>query len=447
MKERNLNMTQGHPGKLLMAFALPLMVGNVFQQLYTVVDIAIVGRGVGMDALAALGTVDWLNWMYLGIAQGLTQGFSVRMAQKYGQSDADGLRRTLGSAARLSVIIGLITAVVGQLLLGIFMDLLQVPQTLQPQAALYSRVILLGIPAMMFYNLTASVLRATGDSRTPLAAMAVAAVTNIVLDCVAVFLLNWGIAGAAAATVLAQILAGAICTVRIVKTPALRFGLSDMARDAFLSRQMLGLGLPVAAQNMVIAVGGMAVQSVVNHFDTAFIAGFTATNKLYGLLEIAAISYGYAVTTYTGQNYGAMLWKRIKSGTRWAALISLLTAAVIGALMLAFGQEITMLFLSSEDPALAAAAGETAYRYLCVMALWLPVLYLLYAYRSALQGMGDTKTPLLSGVLEFILRVSAALVIGYTGHQMGIFYAEVLAWTGAAILLAAAYYRREGKLA
>ena len=210
MSNQNLNMTQGHPGKLLMAFALPLMAGNVFQQLYTVVDIAIVGRGVGMDALAALGTVDWMNWMYLGIAQGLTQGFSVRMAQKFGQADGPGLRRTLGNAAYVATIIGIITAVVGQAALGLFLKLLQVPPELLPQAELYSRVILLGIPAMMFYNFTASVLRSVGDSRTPLTAMIIAAITNIVLDCVAVFLLDWGIAGAAAATVLAQILAGVI---------------------------------------------------------------------------------------------------------------------------------------------------------------------------------------------------------------------------------------------
>ena len=446
MKQKNLNMTQGHPARLLMAFALPLMFGNVFQQLYTVVDTAIVGRGVGMDALAALGTVDWLNWMYLGVVQGFTQGFSVLMSQKYGQGDIAALKRSLGTAARLSIVIGLLTAVAGQAALGGFMTLLQVPQALRPQAALYSRIFLLGVPAMMFYNLTASILRAVGDSKTPLYAMAVAAVSNIVMDCVAVFILGWGIAGAAAATVAAQVLAGTMCALRIAKTPMLRITRADMSRSAALSRQMMGLGLPVAMQNIIISVGGMAVQSVVNRFDTSFIAGFTATNKLYGILEIAAISYGYAVTTYTGQNYGAMLHDRIKRGTRWAVGISLVTAGVIAAVMLALGRPITMLFISADSPALAAAAGETAYRYLCVMAVMLPVLYLLYAYRSALQGMGDTRIPLLSGVVEFVMRVGAALIIGMTQWQNGIFYAEVLAWTGAALLLAAAYYRRERRL-
>lgn len=446
MSKRMLNMTQGHPAKLLMAFALPLMLGNMFQQLYTVVDIAIVGRGVGMEALAALGTVDWMNWMYLGLVQGLSQGFSVRLAQEYGRGDLAAFRKSLGNAVWLAVLSALVTALVAQVALKLFMQMLGVPDGLWAQAELYSRVILLGIPAMMYYNLAASVLRAVGDSKTPLIAMVVAAVTNIVLDCVAVFGLGWGIPGAAAATVAAQVVAGTLCAVQIGKNPALRFGKADLRRDGRLQGQMMGLGLPVAAQNLVIAAGGMAVQSVVNHFDTSFIAGFTSTNKLYGLLEIAAISYGYAVTTYTGQNFGAEKWQRIRQGTRWAAVISVITAVAIGAALLVFGRQITGLFLSNEDPAQAAAAGDTAYHYLSVMAWCLPVLYLLYAYRSALQGMGNTRVPLLSGVVELVMRVSAAIVVGNIAWQEGIFYAEVLAWTGAAALLAGAYYRSERHL-
>ncbi len=443
---KNLNMVQGHPGKLLLRFALPLMAGNVFQQMYTVVDTAIVGQGVGMDALAALGTVDWLNWMFLGIAQGFAQGFSVRMSQKVGQGDDAGLKRTLGISALLSVLVALSALAAAQLCLPLFLDWLGVPPALRPQAALYSRVILLGIPAMVFYNYTASVLRSVGDSKTPLVAMVAAAVSNIVLDCLAVFWLGWGIGGAAAATVIAQILAGILCMVRILKTPALRFGRKHMAWDSTLARDLMGLGLPVAAQNIIISVGGMAMQTVVNRFPTAFIAGFTATNKLYGILEIAAVSYGYAVTTYTGQNYGAMRWDRIKKGTAWALGISIGTSVLIGGIMLLFGRQITMLFISREDPVLAAAAGETAYQYLAVMALGLPVLYLLYVYRSALQGMGNTRIPLLSGVVEFVIRVGGAMIIGSILWQQGVFLAEVLAWTGAAVLLAASYYVHAARL-
>ena len=311
---------------------------------------------------------------------------------------------------------------------------------------LYSRIILLGIPAMIYYNFTASVLRAVGDSKTPLMAMAVAAVTNIILDCIAVFYLGWGIAGAAGATVLAQCLAGTFCALKIMKTPLLRFGRRHMARDGKLSRNLMGLGLPVAAYNVVIAVGGMAVSSVVNGFDTSFIAGYTATNKLYGVLEIAALSYGYAVTTYTGQNFGAMCWDRIRKGTNWAVVISLATSAAIGGVMIFFGRPVTMLFISSDSAQLAAAAGQTAYLYLCAMAAMLPVLYLLYVYRSALQGIGNTRIPLIAGILEFVIRVSGAMLVALSGWQEGIFLAEVGAWMGAAALLSVSYYYYAARL-
>lgn len=443
---RQLKMTAGHPGKLLLTFALPLMFGNIFQQLYTVVDTAIVGKGVGMDALAALGTVDWLNWMFIGIAQGFTQGFSVQLAQKFGEGDIPGLKRSLGVSLILSAWIALGLTAVSQLFLPQFAQLLQIPEQLQGMAMLYDRVLFAGIPAMLFYNFCASVLRAVGDSKTPLYAMVAASLTNIALDCLAVFVLDWGIAGAALATVFAQILSGVICAVKIWKTPELRIGKEDLAYDAGNAKRLMYLGVPVAAQNIVISIGGMAVQSVVNRFDTSFIAGFTSSNKLYGVLEIAALSYGYAVTTYTGQNYGAGQWNRIRKGTRWAVFISLITSVIIGSVMILLGRPITMLFISSESPELAAAAGEAAYQYLFAMSAALPILYLLYAYRSALQGMGNTRIPLLSGVLELVVRVSAAFLIGLAGWKMGLLYIEPLAWVSATVLLCSAYYVSAAKL-
>ena len=439
-------MTAGHPGRLLFFFALPLMFGNMFQQFYTVVDTAIVGRGVGMDALAALGAVDWLNWLFLGIAQGFSQGFSVRMAQKYGQGDTEGLKQTIGVAARLAIIISAASVAVAQLGLPLFMQLLHVPADLKPMSEIYCRIVMSGIPGVFFFNFCAATLRAVGDSKTPLIAMITAALTNVVLDCVAVFGLGWGIAGAAAATVLSQCLSGAICARKIWRSPLLRFSKKHMSKDTALEKILLGLGAPVATQFTVISVGGMVIQSVVNGFAKSFIAGYTATNKLYGILEIAASSYGHAVTSYTGQNYGAGKIDRIRSGVRWAAGISLLTSAVIATVMVVFGRPITMLFISREDAALAAAAGETAYTYLRVMSTALPALYLLYVFRSALEGMGKTNISLLSGIAEFCIRVGGAFIVGRTLMQNGIFYAEVGAWIGAAILLCIAYYRHMAKL-
>lgn len=439
---KNLNMTQGNPLKLLIQFALPLMFGNMFQQLYTVVDTAIVGQGVGMEALAALGGVDWLNWMMLGIAQGFTQGFSVRVSQKFGEEDIPGLRRFMGQSAILSAALALLCVLLGQLLLPVFLLFLRVPVQLRDMASLYTRILFGGLPAVFFFNYCSSMLRAVGDSKTPLVAMAIASIVNIILDIVTVFVLDWGIAGAAIATVIAQCLSGVVCMVKICRTSTLRFQKKDLVLDKTVLGNLLRLGTPSAAKNTVVALGGMAVMTVVNSFGTAFIAGFTSTNKLYGLLEICALSYGYAVITYVGQNYGAMRFDRIKIGMKSATILAVATALVISALMFVFGKPITMLFISTDNPADAVQAGTVAYRYLCIMAAWLPVLYILYLLLSALQGLGDTVRPMHSGIIELVCRVAIAIFVAYIGYESGIFFAEIIAWTGAAVYLWYHYRKR-----
>ena len=436
------NMTQGKPMKLLTVFALPLMFGNIFQQLYTVADIAIIGRGVGMDALAALGSVDWLNWMMIGIAQGFTQGFSVRIAQKYGEGNLPEMRRFIGQSALLSVVLSFLYLFLGQLLLSSLLLLLQVPADLAPMAELYTRTLLIGAPAVMFFNYCSSVLRAVGDSQTPLKAMIIASVANILLDLAAVFWLDLGIAGAGMATNIAQCMAGGICAVKIIRNPVLHFGRKELQKNTIILKNLIAIGTPAAAKNIIISVGGMAVQAIVNGFGTGFIAGYTATSKLYGLLEIAAISYGYAITTYVGQNYGARKVQRIRQGIRTAIKLSLSTSIVIAAIMVLFGRSITALFISTEIPTLAAEAKYVAYCFLCVMAAFLPVLYLLYVFLSALQGMGYTGITLISGIIEFLIRLIIARIVGWSGYEMGIFSAEIIAWMGAAIFLASNYYKK-----
>ena len=442
----SLNMTRGKPLGLLFSFALPLMFGNMFQQLYTVVDTAVVGQGVGIDALAALGAVDWLNWLFIGLAQGFCQGFCIRISQKFGEGDLPGLRKVTGQSAFLCIVIALLGTALGQLLLPVFLWALRVPGELREMASLYVRILLAGFPAVMFFNYCSSVLRAIGNSKTPLYAMIAASVTNIVLDAVAVFWLDWGIAGAAWATVLSQCLSGLICAMEIRRNHQLHFSLEDLRPQAASVKDLMAIGTPAAAKNIVIALGGMMVQSIVNGFTLSFIAGFTATNKLYGLLEIAATSYGYAVTTYVGQNYGAGKHDRIRSGMKAAISLSLITSAIIAAVMLLFGRPITMIFISREDPVLAAAAEDIAYWYLCCMAISLPILYLLYVFQSGLQGLGNTLATMVSGIIEFCLRVSLSIAVGITGFQYGIFGAEVSAWWGAAIFLALSFVKAYKKL-
>lgn len=437
---QNQNMTSGKPTRLLFFFALPLMLGNIFQQLYTVVDTAIVGKGVGMDALAALGAVAWLNWLPVGIAQGFTQGFSVRMSQNFGKGDMAALRKTAGASATLSAVISAVATLISLAALPACLDLLAVQAELRGMAHLYSEILIIGIPVTMFYNFCSSVLRAVGDSKTPLYAMIAAAVINVILDLLAVYVLHLGIAGAAVATLIAQCAAGFLCTLRISHIPELRFSLRDMKCSRSDSGRLMKLGVPVAFQNIIITAGGMAVQTVVNGFDMPFIAGFTAAAKLYGVLEIAAISYGYAVTTYIGQNYGARRWDRIRQGIRSAIVLSAVTSAVTAALMILFGRPLSMLFISDETAGAAVQAENTAYMYLFVMSVFIIIIYLLYVYRAALQGMGNTFISMVSGIVEFAMRAGVAVTVGITGFKNGIFFAEPVSWFGGAVLLITAYY-------
>ena len=276
--------------------------------------------------------------------------------------------------------------------------------------------------------------------------MVIASVTNILLDLIAVFLLGLGIAGAGIATNIAQCLAGGICAVQIYKNPKLHFGKKELQKHTPILKNLTAIGTPAAAKNVIISVGGMVVQTVVNGFGTGFIAGFTATSKLYGLLEIAAISYGYAITTYVGQNIGANKILRIREGIHSAVKLAVMTSALIALAMFLFGRPITALFISSEIPELVVEAKQVAYTFLCVMAAFLPVLYLLYVYLSALQGMGHTMITMLSGVLEFLLRCAVAWVISRIGNPYGIFSAEIIAWIGAALYLMVHYYQKLNRL-
>lgn len=427
-------MTEGKPGKLILTFALPLMAGNVFQQLYTVVDTMVVGKYLGVGALAALGASDWMNWMMLGIVQGFAQGFAIRMAQEFGAGKYDSLRKVIGNSGILALFSSLALVLIGQLTAHPVLLLLQTPGDIMGNALLYLRIMFLGLPIVMAYNFFASILRSLGDGQTPLRAMVVASVTNIVLDLLFVLVFHWGIAGAAAATLIAQLVSGLFCLYHIHKIEILQMSASDFQMERALGGKLMTLGFPMAFQNCIIAIGGMIVQFVVNGFGVLFIAGFTATNKLYGILEIAATSYGYAMITYVGQNLGAGRIKRIRQGMRSALAIAIATSLVIAAVMLLFGRTILSWFISG-TPEEAAQTLQVAYFYLAVMSVCLPVLYILHVTRSCLQGLGNTLLPMASGIAEFIMRTATALLLPLVIGETGIFYAEIFAWLGADVIL------------
>lgn len=440
MASRIKNMTEGSPSSLIFSFALPLMVGNVFQQLYTVVDTMVVGKALGVGALAALGAADWLNWMMLGIIQGFTQGFGILMAQEFGAGRYESLRKIVGNAMVLSLMSSAVLLGAGQMLARPVLGMLQTPPEILHNTLLYLRIMYLGVPVVMAYNLLASILRALGDGRTPLHAMIAASLTNIVLDLLFVLVFRFGIAGAAAATLIAQLVSGLFCLHHIRKIEFLKLAVSDFSlREKRLPVRLLMLGFPMAFQNAVISVGGMIVQFVVNGFGVLFIAGFTATNKLYGVLEVAATSYGYSMVTYAGQNLGAGRTDRIRRGVRSAILIALLTSLAIALIMIFAGRMILGWFISG-TPEEFEQTLQIAYHYLFIMSVCLPILYILHITRSAIQGMGNTVLPLVSGIAEFVMRAATAVLLPVLIGENGIFYAEIMAWTGAVVILVISYF-------
>ena len=445
-KSRTLDMTQGSPGRLILSFALPLMLGNVFQQLYTFVDTLVVGQALGVNALAALGASEWLTFLMFGSVQGLTQGFSVILSQKFGAGQEGELRRAVFQSALLSCVAAVFFTGLGQAALPVILTWLGTPEEIRGLTLLYLRFIYAGIPAAILYNTAAAILRAMGDSRTPLRAMTASSLCNIVLDVLFVWGLGWGIPGAAGATVIAQLLSGAYCLAGIRRIPGLRLRWEDCRADRELIIQELRLGLPLCLQNMITSFGGLVVQSVINGFGVLFIAGYTAANKLYGLLEIAASSYGYAMSSYSGQNMGAGKRERIGAGLRAANLIGTATAYLMSAVMILFGKQILSCFLSG-DVATVEAALAIGFRFLCVLAIFFPLLYILYITRACVQGMGDGVFPMLSSAAQLIMRVGCALLLTRLIGESGVFFGEVMAWAGADLLLAGRYFYLERKAA
>lgn len=433
------DFTKGSPAKGIMLFALPLMLGNLFQQLYTMVDTIIVGQGVGVNALASLGAADWLSWMVLGLMTGLTQGFGILFSQFYGAGDIVKLKKSIGDACIVVIAALVLLTTAAELAIEPVLRVLNTPADVYGGAVLYLRILFAGIPVSLLYNFASAMLRSLGDGKSPLYAMVCASCVNIGLDSLFVLGLKWGIAGAAVATIIAQGVSLLYC-VRVIRgISVLHIQREDLHPDKRMIVKLLGLGLPIMFQNTIISVGGMVVQYVINGFGVLFVAGFTATNKLYGILEVAAISYGFSVTTYVAQNYGAGDYGRIRKGIRAGIGLALATSCVISAFMFLCGRMILSMFISAPEPEGGTVLG-IAWHYLQIMSVFLMVLYLLYVYRAALQGLGNTLVPMVSGFVELIMRVAAVMILPRFFGEEGLFWAEVMAWAGAAAILAVAYY-------
>ena len=428
------DMTSGKPAKLLLLFSFPLILGNLGQQLYMIVDAIIVGQGVGVEGLAAVGATDWTYWLALWVIQGTTQGFGILIAQYFGEGSREKMRKAIAMSIGLCAGTGVLLTGICLLIARPMLRLLQTPENIFNGASAYLLTMFAGILIVMAYNMAASVLRALGDGRTPLIAIVMAAVTNIALDLLFVFGFHWGVVGAAAATVIAQFIAFLYCFAVLRRMELVKLQRKDWHVDRMMIKRLFSLALPLVLQSILIAAGGMVLQSAINRQGFLFLAGFTATNKVYGLLESSAISLGYAMTTYVAQNYGAGLQQRIRQGVKSGVGIAVLFSVGVTILMILGGKPILSLFIDTSSSN-APKVLEIAYQYLFIMSCLLCALYLLYVFRSTLQGMGNTIIPMLSGLMEFLARVCAALIGARIWGETVLFFAEPGAWIAAAVFL------------
>lgn len=442
---RMKNMTEGSPAKLILSFSLPLMAANLGQQLYMIVDTMIVGKGVGVEALASVGATDWSYWLALWVIQAMTQGFAISISQHFGEANQSRIKKTVAMSIWLCLGIGVVLTVSGLVFARFLLRILQTPDPIFQGALSYLMILYAGILVVMAYNMAAAILRSLGDGKTPLIAIVIAAITNILLDLLFVLVFRWGVAGAAFATVLAQLLAFIYCLLVMRKIDLLKMERKDWKPESSIIKRQCGLGIPLALQHVLIAIGGMILQSSINRHGFVFIAGFTATNKIYGLLESSAISLGYAVTTYTAQNYGAGRYDRIRNGLKSSVLIAAAMSVCVSAAMIAGGRAVLGLFIDSTSSS-AAEVLEISYHYLFIMSCLLSSLYLLYAFRNTLQGLGNTVAPFLSGVMEFFARVSVAVYFSRLWGTEAIFFAEPCAWAAATLVLVTVCVRQVGKL-
>ena len=437
MRVLQKSMITGKPGKIILDFTVPIFIGNVFQQFYNMADTVIVGKFVGTKALAAVGSTGTIMFLVLGFVWGMSAGFTVLTAQKFGAGDMKAMRQTVGNAAVLSVIISVALTAVSMAFMKPLLHVMRTPGDIFADAYAYIMVICAGIFAQMLYNLLASVLRAIGNSRVPLYFLVLSALLNIVLDMVFIIVFGMGAAGAAYATVAAQGVAGILCLVYIAKkVPVLWLEKEDWELRGILVKHQLMMGFPMALQYSITALGTMMVQTSLNLLGSLQVAAFTAASKIEQVVTQAYVALGTTMATYCAQNMGAGKVSRIRQGFKAATVMGSIYAVVTAVIVMTAGKYMTNLFVSGDVTSLM---GQVDIYLKCVGIFFIP-LAVVNIYRNGIQGMGYGVLPMLAGVAELFGRGLAAIVATYQKSYVGVCLASPAAWVLAGALLIAMYF-------
>lgn len=430
------DMTTGSPLKNIIRFCLPLMVGNLFQQFYNMADTIIVGQFVGKNALSAVGSVGPLNFMIIGTVIGLCTGFAIPIAQRFGAQDIQNLKKYVANIIYTSIVVGVIFTCVAVLFARPLLEVLNIPIELRDEAYSYIVVIFAGIGATMLYNLLASIVRALGDSKTPLYFLLFSSFLNIGLDLLLIIVFQMGVRGAAVATVVSQFISGVLCFIYVKRSfPILHLTKETKALDFTFIKNLLKNGLPMALQFSITAIGSVMLQSCVNGLGADCIAAVTIGGKTQLMIVLPAETIGITMATYCGQNLGAKKFDRIEKGVHRGVALAFGYAAIGFCVARFLGPYLSLLFIDGSETEIIALAQQ----YINAGSYFYLILSLLFVLRNALQGLGYSLTAMTAGVFELIARGIMGFgfvnTIGYAAACV----ANPVAWIAADIFLIPAY--------
>jgi len=430
-------MTEGRIFPQLFYFTLPLLMGNLLQQTYSLVDAAIVGKFLGIDSLAAVGASSSVVFLILGFCNGCCGGFGIPVAQKFGAHDYSTMRRCVSVSLQLAALMSVVLAVVTGILCDDILRLMRTPSNIFDEAYVYLLITFIGIPCTFFYNLLSSIIRALGDSKTPFWFLLLAAVLNIVLDLFCILVLHWGVAGAAIATVFSQGFSAALCYFYMIRRFAiLRTTPAERRFNKSIARILLNIGVPMGLQFSITAIGSIMLQSANNALGTACVAAFTAAMRIKMFFMCPFESLGIAMATFAGQNYGAGRPRRIMQGVKAASLMALAYWIFTFCVLMFGSQRLALLFVDASE---AEILADTAL-FLHVSVTFFPVLGLLCILRYTIQGAGFTNLAMLSGVSEMIARILVSLLAVPAFGYLAVCFGDSTAWIFADAFLIPAFF-------
>lgn len=431
-----LDMTKGSPFRLIVKFIIPIILGNLFQQLYNLADTVIVGRFVGVQALAAVGATGTISFLILGFLQGLTTGFTVQTAQRFGAGDLEGMKKSVGNAAVLSVVVTVVMTAGSVLIMDWLLRIMQTPEDILEMSKTYILIICWGMGFSVLYNLLSSILRAVGNSKVPLFFLILSAAINVIGDLVLIINFDMGVAGAALATVASQAISGVLCLIYMIKkVPLLSLQKEHFRLDRWCVRNQVSVGIPMALQFSITAVGTIMVQVALNLLGSTVVASYTAACKVEQLVTQVFVALGMTMATYCGQNRGMNDLDRIKKGSRIAFWMSSVYGVVIYIVVQVALPWIIQLFVSENVTEVLGYARI----YIMINGAFFIPLGMIYIYRNVMQSCGYGLMPMMGGVVELVSRAILAVIAASLRSYEGVCLANASAWCLGGIFLYITY--------